>query len=200
MIHQQQGTLVRAYRTPNKVEAWILGSSIASLASAVHLISDANMPASQIHVLESQGTPGDGISSTGDSLNGYDHRPGCLPSFNNGCMEKLLACVPSASGSGATVLKDIEKYHEDIGYQDVPVTHILTQGDHGSKRIEAKQLDLSLNDRMKLTRLLLRSEESLTRKRIDQIFNKPFFDSRFWIVFSTMWATRPRKARLLHKC
>ncbi|KAJ5700218.1 hypothetical protein N7536_003231 [Penicillium majusculum] len=187
MIHQQQGTLVRAYRTPNKVEAWILGSSIASLASAVHLISDANMPASQIHVLESQGTPGDGISSTGDSLNGYDHRPGCLPSFNNGCMEKLLACVPSASGSGATVLKDIEKYHEDIGYQDVPVTHILTQGDHGPKRIEAKQLDLSLNDRMKLTRLLLRSEESLTRKRIDQIFNKPFFDSRFWIVFSTIF-------------
>ncbi|KAF9882529.1 hypothetical protein FE257_008085, partial [Aspergillus nanangensis] len=87
---QRNAALVQAHRTPSKVDAWILGSSIASLASAVHLILDANMPASQIHILESQNTPGDGIISTGDPLNEYDHRPGCLPSFNDVCMEKLF--------------------------------------------------------------------------------------------------------------
>jgi len=61
------------------------------LASAVHLILDANVPASQIHILESQDTPGDGITSTGDSLIGYDHRPGYLPSFNDVCMKKLAS-------------------------------------------------------------------------------------------------------------
>lgn len=181
------------HRTPNKVNAWILGSSIASLASAVHLISDANVPASQIHILESRSTPGDGITGTGDPLNGYDHRPGCLPKFSDGGMEKLLALVPSATGSGRTVLKDVEKFYDNEVCQDLPVTHILIQGDHGPKKMETRKLDLALKDRMKLTILLLRSEESLARKRINQLFNKSFFDSRFWTIFSTLCAARPKR-------
>ncbi|KAK5805936.1 hypothetical protein VI817_000194 [Penicillium citrinum] len=186
MVQQNKTALVQAHRSPNEVDAWILGSSIASLAAAVHLISDANVPASQIHILESQSTPGDGITSTGDPLNGYDHRPGCLPSFNDVCMGKLLALVPSGCGSGRTVKEDIENLHDDEGCQDVPITHILAQGDDGPKRIEIGKLGLGLRDRMKLTMLMLRSEERLTRKQIDQLFNKSFFDSIFWIVFSTM--------------
>ncbi|KAF9882544.1 hypothetical protein FE257_007385, partial [Aspergillus nanangensis] len=34
MIRQRNAALVQAHRTPSKVDAWILGSSIASLASA----------------------------------------------------------------------------------------------------------------------------------------------------------------------
>jgi myosin-crossreactive antigen len=99
---------------------------------------------------------------------------------------KLLALVPSACGSGRTVKEDIEKLHDDEGCQDVPITHILAQEDDGPKRMETGKLGLGLKDRMKLTILMLRSEERLTRKRIDQLFNKHFFGSIFWIVFSTM--------------
>lgn len=172
---------------PDKVEAWILGSSVASLASAIHLISDANVPASQIHILESASTPGDGITSTGDPISGYDHRAGCLPSFNDVCMRKLLAMVPSVSGSGRTVLDDIKNSYYDEVCPDIPVTHVLTHGDQGLERLKVKRIDLALKDRMKLTLLMLRSEKRLARKRIDQLFNKPFFDSRFWIIFSTLW-------------
>lgn len=167
MARQHHAALVQVHRTPNKVDAWILGSGIASLASEVHLISDAKVPASQIHILESQSTPGDGITSIGDPLNGYDHRHGCLPSFNDVRMERLLALVPSASGSGSTVKEDIEKMHDDEGCQGVPITHISIQGDNGSKRMEVENLGLGLKDRMKLTMLMLRSEERLTRNRID---------------------------------
>ncbi|KAJ6000927.1 hypothetical protein N7481_001336 [Penicillium waksmanii] len=191
MAQQHNAALVQGRRMPNKVDAWILGSSIASLAAAVHLISDANVPPSQIHILESQSTPGDGITSIGDPLNGYDHRPGCLPSFNDVCLGKLLALVPSACGSGRTVKEDIEKLHDHEGCQDVPITHILAQEDDGPKRMEIGKLGLGLKDRMKLTMLMLRSEERLTRKRIDQLFNKPFFDSIFWIVFSTIFTFQP---------
>lgn len=125
MIREQQDILARGHRTPNKVNAWILGSSIASLASAVHLISDANVPASQIHILESRSTPGDGITSTGDPVNGYDHRPGCLPKFSDGCMEKLLALVPSTASSRSTVLKDVGNFYHDEACRDVPITHVL---------------------------------------------------------------------------
>ncbi|KAJ6027947.1 hypothetical protein N7540_003523 [Penicillium herquei] len=194
MIRRQKAVLAQGRRTPSKVNAWILGSSIASLASAVHLISDANVPGSQIHILEPQDTPGDGITSTGDSLIGYDHRPGCLPRFNDVCMEKLLALIPSISGSGRTVLKDINKFYDDKACHDVPVTHILTKGDQISRIKNARNLDLALKDRVKLTMLLLRSEESLSRKRINQIFSNPFFDSTFWIVFSTMWVIQSPKS------
>lgn len=118
MFRQQKAVLGLARRTPSKVNAWILGSSIASLASAVHLISDANMPASQIHILESQDTPGDGITSTGDSQIGYDHRPGCLPSFTYVCMKKFLH---------KRLWKDIEKFYDDEACKNVPVTHTLAK-------------------------------------------------------------------------
>ncbi|KAJ5394730.1 hypothetical protein N7509_006517 [Penicillium cosmopolitanum] len=147
MAHQHNAALVQGRCMPNKVDAWILGSSIASLAAAVHLISDANVPPSQIHILESQSIPGDGITSIGDPLNGYDHRPGCLPSFNDICLGKLLALVPSACGSGRTVKEDIEKLHDDEGCQDVPITHILAQEDDGPKRMETGKLGLGLKDR-----------------------------------------------------
>jgi oleate hydratase len=113
-------------------------------------------------------------------------------------MKKLLALVPSTSVSGRTVLKDIEKYYEDKVCQNVPVTHVLAQGDQGPRRTDARDLGLTLIDRMKLTMLLLRSEESLSRKRINQIFNKPFFDSTFWIAFSTLWAARSVKIGSFH--
>ena len=186
MARQKKSDLTQANRRPNKVEAWILGSSIASLASAVHLVSEANVPASQIHILESRSTPGDGITSIGDPVNGYDHRPGCFPTFSDGCMEKLLALVPSANGSGRTVLREMEEFKDHGARNDIPVTHILTQGDKGLKRMDTGGLDLALTDRMKLIMLMLRSEESLAKKRISQIFSKPFFDSKFWVVFSTM--------------
>jgi oleate hydratase len=103
-------------------------------------------------------------------------------------MEKLLALVPSPSGSGRTVKEDIEKFYDDEDCQEVPTTHILTKGDHGPKIIKIGKLDLGLKDRMKLTILMLRSEDRLNKKRIDQLFSKAFFDSVFWTVFSTMYA------------
>ncbi|KAJ5161354.1 hypothetical protein N7492_006746 [Penicillium capsulatum] len=182
----QQDVQGKAHRIPKNVNAWILGSSLASLASAVHLISDANVPASQIHILESDSTPGDGITSTGDPVNGYDHRPGCLPSFNDSRMEKLLALVPSENDYRRTVLKDMKDLYGNEACQDAPFTHTLVQGDHGAKRMNINELGLSLKDRMKLIVLLLKSEDSLSRKRIDQLFNGSFFNSKLWVVISTM--------------
>jgi hypothetical protein len=70
------------------------------------------MPASQIYILESQDAPRDGITSTSDSLIGYNYRPRYLLTFNNVCIKKLLALVPSTGGSGI-VLIDIEEFYKD---------------------------------------------------------------------------------------
>lgn len=193
MSPQTQTAHIPGHQVPDRVDAWILGSSVASLASAVHLISDANVPASQIHILESRNTPGDGIISTGDPLNGYDHRPGCMPSFNDACMKRLLALVPSAIGSGRTVLQDMNELCASYHHEDVPGTHILIQGDHGPVNLDTRKLGLDLNDRMDLMVLILRRERSLFRKRINELFRESFFGSRLWITLSTMWVARRKE-------
>ncbi|KAJ5642624.1 oleate hydratase [Penicillium lividum] len=52
------------------LHVWILGSSIGSLATAVFLIRDAEIPAPQIHLVESRGAPEDGLPTTGDAASG----------------------------------------------------------------------------------------------------------------------------------
>ncbi|OJJ36348.1 hypothetical protein ASPWEDRAFT_49873 [Aspergillus wentii DTO 134E9] len=176
MTRKKKSIPIHANRRPIDINAWILGSSIASLASAVHLIAEANVPAPQIHILESRNTPGDGITTIGDWVNGYDLRPGCLPNFHTGCMEKLLALVPSANVAGSTLLNEIEEFRHRKTNDDAPATHILTKGEKGIKRMETTGLGLNLRDRMKVMMLMLRSEEGLARRRIDQFFSKYFFE------------------------
>ncbi|KAJ5455024.1 hypothetical protein N7530_012793, partial [Penicillium desertorum] len=190
MARQLQTAQAQEQRVPNSVDAWILGSSVASLASAVHLICDANVPASQIHILESRSTPGDGIISIGDPLNGYDHRPGCMPTFNDACMERLLALLPSTIGSGRTVLEDMKELCANDHDEDVPGTHILIEGDDGPVKLDTRK-SLNLKDRMDLMVLILKPEKILVRKRINEFFRESFFGSRFWITLSTIFGFQP---------
>lgn len=199
MIRQQQPVLAPGHRSPEKVNAWILGSSIASLASAVHLIRDAKVPASQIHILESRDIAGDGIISSGDPVAGYNYRAGCMPTFSDACMKKLLNLVPSATNSTTTILEEIEKFNVEKPSQVFPGTHILIRGANGLQKMEATKFGLGLKDRMHLMLLLIfKSEQPLGRKRIDELFNRSFFNSTFWIVFSTLYATYPNIRRLSH--
>lgn len=188
MIRQQQSALAPGHRSPEKVNAWILGSSIASLASAVHLIHDAKVPAPQIHILESHDIPGDGIISVGDSVTGYNYRAGCMPTFNDACMERLLNLIPSTINSNITTLDEIKKFNVEKPLQDSPGTHILIRGNNGLEKIDVTKFGLGLKDRMHLMLLIFKSEQALGRKRIDEVFNKSFFNSTFWIVFSTLYA------------
>lgn len=195
MSRHQQTDQAQGQRAPDNLDAWILGSSIASLASAVHLIRDGNVPASRIHILEAHSTPGDGLISVGDPLNGYDHRAGCMPSFNDVCMEELLSLVPSATRSGRTVLEDMKEFNANESCQDVAGTHLLIQGDRGPERVETRKLRMGLKDRMNLVILMSRTEESLARKRVSDFFAKSFFESRFWAVWSTMYVVRQDQLR-----
>lgn len=195
MTRHQQTDQARGQRAPDNLDAWILGSSIASLASAVHLIRDANVPASRIHILESHSVPGDGLISIGDPLNGYDHRTGCMPSFNDVCMEELLSLVPSATGSGRTALEDMKEFDANETCKDVAGTHLLIQGEHGLERVETRNLSMGLKDRINLVILILKTEESLGRKRVSELFGKSFFKSRFWAVLSTMYVVQQDQLR-----
>lgn len=166
MTPLQETDQLHRQRAPDNLDAWILGSSIASLASAVHLIKDAKVTTSRIHILEPGGMPGDGLISIGDPRNGYDYRAGCMPSFHDACMEELLSKVPSATRSGRTVLEDMKEFNSSEACNSIAGTHILIQGNHGLERLKTRQLTMGLKDRVKLVVFMLKSEESLSRKRV----------------------------------
>lgn len=86
-------------RDPGTTQAWLVGSGIASLAAAVHLIKDAQMPGSNIHILDRHPKSGGGITSSGDSENGFLVRPGSSPYFHAECVENLLSLVPIVKNS-----------------------------------------------------------------------------------------------------
>lgn len=80
--------------------AWLLGSSVASLASAVYLTRDTKVPASWTHLIKTRRALEDGITITGDLVSGYDYRVVFMPSLSDICIDALLISVTSAPKSG----------------------------------------------------------------------------------------------------
>ncbi|KAE8410137.1 oleate hydratase [Aspergillus pseudocaelatus] len=182
MACKRQSYQKRNQRVQDNGHAWILGSSIASLASAVYLIQDADMPASHVHILESRITPEDGIPTSGDSVGGYDHRAPCLPLLCDECTESLLALVPSSNNAGKTMLDDLNEARSNA-----PPTRLFTQNGHQVEALEPQKISIGWKVRMNLVTFVLKSEKSLGRKIICDFFDKLFFNSSFWAVWSSAY-------------
>ncbi|KAL3446181.1 streptococcal 67 kDa myosin-cross-reactive antigen like family-domain-containing protein [Aspergillus insuetus] len=133
---------------PN-LDAWILGSGIASLTAAVHLIQEAHVPPSRIHILEKLSVAGSTTVSFGDAEHGYDFRAGVRPQFNDMCMDTLLSLVPSLSDPNRTVRDEIQQYVEAMVIPKVQ-TRFLTHKPHGVGRSNGRKMELGVRDRLDL--------------------------------------------------
>ena len=51
---------------------------------------------------------------------------------------------------------------------------------------------LSLGDGLALAKLSLTPEASLDGQRIEEFFSKPFFETEFWLLWSTMMGSLPQ--------
>lgn len=172
-------------RDPDSLDAWILGSGIASLTAAVHLIREAKVPPSRIHILETLSEPGAGSVSKGDAESGYHFRAECMPRFCGNRMEELLALVPSER-PGKTVWDDIREYFEEHVSKKASRTRFLARQKNGLERIGRRRLHLGVKDRMDLFRLSSRAEDGLGRSRIQDHFSEGFFRTEYWLVPSTL--------------
>jgi oleate hydratase len=175
-------------RSPNRLDAWILGSGISSLASAVSLLQEAHVPPERIHLLESHGVVGGGTASAGDLVNGYHYLAGGMPLFNSVCIEELLSRIPSTARSSKTVLDDMKEYNETNVPKEVPRTRFLVRRPYGLGRIDANRARLGLRDRISVFMLASRSEKSLGRSRISDCFRVGFFKSTYWLTMASTCA------------
>lgn len=177
-------------RKPEGVEqktAYIIGSGLAGLAAATFMIRDGYMDGSKIHVLEELDLPGGSMDGILDDQRGYIIRGGreMEPHFET--LWDLFRSIPSLETADASVLDEFYWLNKE----DPSYSHARVIENRGKEIPTDGDLLLSEKAIREMVNLILTSEEDLDDVQIDQVFTKEFFESNFWLYWSTMFAFEP---------
>lgn len=171
-----------------KKSAYIIEAGLAGLATAVFLIRDGQMPGKKIHILEELSVPGgsmDGIYSV--QRNSYIIRGGreMEPHFET--LWDLFRSIPSLEVPGASVLDEFYRLNrKDPCYAKTRVIQ-----NRGEALPTDGQLLLTPKAVKEIVDLVLTPEEKLQDVKINEVFDKEFFQSNFWLYWCTMFAFEP---------
>jgi len=163
-------------------KVYLVGSGIASLASATYLIKDAGVPGGNIHILEQNGISGGALDGAGDPENGFIIRGGRMHEEHFVCYWDLLSNIPSYDDPNVSV-----KY-ESFEFSSRYVSHAQARLLNDGKRMDVLSFGLSLKDQADLLKLTFASEKSLDNIRIEDWFKKEFFKTNYWYLWATMFA------------
>lgn len=172
-------------RSTESTQAWLVGGGIASLATAVFLIKDAKVPASNIHIFDIHSHPGGGIGVAGDADKGYVLSSGQHISFHDACVKKLLSLIPCPNDDSETLWDRIFSIDNQQDHHERPVNRLFYEGSTGPIPMSAKNLGLDLHSRIELIKLMLETEEMLSDRCIADSFHEDFFSTKFWKTWST---------------
>ncbi|KAJ9256821.1 hypothetical protein DTO207G8_2424 [Paecilomyces variotii] len=172
------------------IDIWIIGGGVASLAAAVFLIKDANVLPTHIHIFDVHSALGGGLTRYGDPEKGYVLHPGQTISYHDSCVEKLLLQVPSTHPGPTPWDKQLVQKGEDRRHAR-RLTRAIAVGPSGPERLDSQRLGLNLQDRLGLIRIMLENEQALGGKRIWELFDGDFFNTKFWMIWSTTFTFTP---------
>jgi len=163
-------------------KVYLIGSGIASLASATYLIKDAGVQGNNIHILEQDDIAGGALDGAGNSETGYVVRGGRMHEEHYVCYWDLLSNIPSCDDPDVSV-KD-ESFEFNSRFVSNAQARLLKAG----KKIDVTSFGLSLRDQADLLKLTFSSEHSLGNKRIEDWFHQDFFSTNFWSIWTSMFA------------
>lgn len=166
----------------DNTKVYLVGSGIASLASATYLINDAGMAGDHIHILEQDDIAGGALDGAGDPDNGYLIRGGRMHEEHFVCYWDLLSNIPSYDDPDITV-KD-----ESFEFSSRFVSHAQARLLKHGEKMDLTSFGLSLKDQAELLRLTYASEKSLDSIKIEDWFSAEFFQTNFWYLWTTMFA------------
>jgi oleate hydratase len=161
---------------------YIIGSGIAGLASAVYLIKDAGISGENIHILEKDLIAGGATDGAGDADNGYVVRGGRMHEMHYECYWELLSHIPSLEDPNVSVRDESFEFNQR--FVSNAQARLLKDG----KKLDVSSYGLSFEQEMDFIKLTYVTEESLGNQRIDDWFDQAFFDTKFWYIWSTMFA------------
>ncbi|MCH4010068.1 oleate hydratase [Companilactobacillus sp.] len=167
--------------------AYIVGSGLAGLAAATFLVRDGQMKGDKIHFLEELALPGGSMDGIYNEQKGYIIRGGreMEPHFET--LWDMFRSIPSLEHPDESVLDEF--YH--LNKKDPSFSKGRVIQDRGKELPTEGQLTLSQKSVEELLNLALTPEKDLGDKKINEVFSKEFFESNFWLYWSTMFAFEP---------
>ena len=182
-----------AFARPKKPEnvddksAYIVGSGLAALSTAVFLVRDAQMPGDHIHIIEELSLPGGSMDGIKNDRLGYIIRGGREMEPHFEVLWDLFRSIPSLENPDHSILDEFYWLNkEDPCYAK---TRIICN--RGKALPNDGQLTLSEKAIKEMIDLILMPESKLENVQIDQIFDDEFFNSNFWLYWCTMFAFEP---------
>lgn len=163
-------------------KVYLIGSGIASLASAVYLEKDAGVPAQNIIILEKDQILGGALDGAGDPDKGFVVRGGRMHEMHYECYWELLSHIPSLEDPNVSVRDESYEFNER--FISKAQARLLKDG----KKIDVSSYGLSLGQEADILKLTFVSEESLGNKRIEDWFDEEFFETKFWYIWTSMFA------------
>jgi len=172
--------------SPADRHAYLIGGGIASLAAAVFLIRDGQVPGRNIHIFEQTDIVGGSLDGSGQAEAGYVLRGGRMLNFSYRCTYALLASVPSLEHPAQSVTDDIVAFN--LAHKTHAQARLVDRDGH---IVDVTSMGFSEKDRLALVGLLAMPELLLGTKRVNEWFGEEFFESNFWFMWATMFAFQP---------
>jgi oleate hydratase len=161
---------------------YIVGGGIAGLATAVYLIREGGCTGQDITIFDGADVSGGALDGSGSAEEGYLIRGGRMFEEHFVCTWDLLSAIPSLDDPAISVKEEIFAFNQEV----VSGSHsrLLKNGE----KMDVSSYGLSKHDLYDLLRLTMSSEESLVNKSIEEWFSPDFFDTVYWLLWSTTFA------------
>ncbi len=164
--------------------AYLVGAGLASLAAASFLIRDGRMKGENIHILEELPLAGGSLDGILNPDRGFIIRGGREMENHFECLWDLFRSIPSLEVEDASVLDEFYWLNkEDPNYSKCRIIN-----HRGQRKATDGQFTMSDKASEEMIKLFLTPEEDLQDVKISDVFSEEFFESNFWIYWSTMFA------------
>lgn len=169
-------------RDANRTSVYLVGSGIASLASAFYLIEDAGVAGKSIHIMEQRDVAGGALDGSGKDSEGYVIRGGRMHEEHYVCYWDLLSHIPSLEDPDVSVTDECKAFN--ARYVSNAKARLLRDG----KILDVSSYGLSKTDQAAMLKLWFAPEMLLGDKRIEDWFSAHFFETVFWLLWTSMFA------------
>ena len=172
----------------NSQKAYLIGSGIASLASAAYLIRDGGFDGENIHIFEEKEYIGGSLDGKDISKNRYITRGKRMFTeevYN--CTQNLFSFIPLYKNSKKTLLDDFIEFNNDKKTRWNARARIV----EGGKIINPSDFGLSAADELNIIKIYALPESYFDGLKINDVFSPAFFKTNFWLMFSTTFAFQP---------
>ena len=173
------------------MKAYFIGSGIGSLAGAAFLIRDAHLPGHAITIYEALPVFGGSLDGAQLPNGAYSLRGGrMLTTDHYECAWDLLSSIPSLNRPSASVKDETVAFNQE--HKANSKARLIDRNRHN---VDVSHMGLSARDRLELLRLAKASEEKLGTSRLTDWLSPGFFESNFWYMWQTTFASSPGTAR-----